>query len=142
VGIRVSFQTDKDLVVFDGMEGMPMDPSLVGKSVIGAKVGFDLILPLQSHSKLTTQVATALKLESSARYQTVLQALEDNSSLYFTDIVDALRSRDSREIALQLDELRNEGKLMCNNNGKYFLGQAEKVKLTFLAPSMGPKCPY
>jgi hypothetical protein len=59
------------------MEGMPMDPSLDGKSVIGAKAGFDLILPLQSHSKLTMQVAKALKLESSARYQTVLQALEE-----------------------------------------------------------------
>jgi hypothetical protein len=55
--------------------------------------------------------------------------------------VDALRSRDSREIALQLDELRNEGKLMCNSNGKYFLGQAEKGKTDLSGPQHGTQMP-
>jgi 2,5-furandicarboxylate decarboxylase 1 len=120
------FQADRDLVLFEGMMGMPMDPSLDGKGIIGAKAGFDMTLPLQSRGKLTMRVAKAPKLESAARYQTVTQALEENGPLFFTEIVDALGSRDGREIAVQLDELRSEGKLMRNADGQYLLGQAEK----------------
>jgi 3-polyprenyl-4-hydroxybenzoate decarboxylase len=136
------FQADKDLVVFNGMMGMPMDPSLDGQSVIGAKAGFDLTLPLQSHDKLTMRVAKAPKLENSACYQTVLQALEDKSPLYFTDIVDAIGSRDSREISLQLDELRKEGKLMRNSNGQYFLGKTEKGKTGLFGLENGDPNPH
>jgi 2,5-furandicarboxylate decarboxylase 1 len=120
------FQADKDLVVFDGMMGMPMDPSLDGKGIIGAKAGFDLTLPLQSRGKLTMRVAKASRLEGSARYQTVTQALEENTLMFFSEIVDALGSRDGREIAVQLDELRSDGKLMRNADGQYLLGQADK----------------
>jgi len=128
------FQADSDLVVFDGMMGMPMDPSLDGKGTIGAKAGFDLTLPLQSRGKLTMRVAKAPKLEGSARYQTVLKALEERGPLFFTDIVDALGSRDSREIAIKLDELRNDGKLMRNSDGQYLLGKTEKGKTGLFGP--------
>ena len=46
--------------------------------------------------------------------------------MFFSEIVDALGSRDGREIAVQLDELRTDGKLMRNADGQYLLGQAEK----------------
>ncbi len=120
------FQADRDLVLFEGMMGMPMDPSLDGKGIIGAKAGFDLTLPLQSRGKLTMRVAKASRLEGSARYQTVTQALEENTLMFFSEIVDALGSRDGREIAVQLDELRSDGKLMRNADGQYLLGQADK----------------
>ena len=136
------FQADKDHVVFNGMMGMPMDPSLDGQSVIGAKAGFDLTLPLQSRDKLTMRVAKAPKLKNSACYQTVLQALEDKSPLYFTDIVDAIGSRDSREISLQLDELRKEGKLMRNSNGQYLLGNTEKGKTGLFSLAHGAPNPH
>ena len=122
------FQADRDMIVFDGMMGMPMDPSLDGKGIIGAKAGFDLTLPIQSRNKLTMQVAKAPKIEGKARYQTVLKALESESPLFFSDIVAALGSRDSREVALQLDELRNSGKLLRNSDGQYLLGASEKGK--------------
>ena len=105
---------------------MPMDPSLDGKGITGAKAGFDLTLPLQSRGKLTMRVAKASRLEGSARYQTVTQALEENTLMFFSEIVDALGSRDGREIAVQLDELRCDGKLMRNADGQYLLGQADK----------------
>ena len=104
---------------------MPMDPSLEGKGVIGAKADFDLTLPLQSRGKFTMRVARAPRLKGPPRHQTVLQSLENHSPLYFTDIVDALGSRDSREIVLQLEALR-EGKLMRNSNGQYLLGKTER----------------
>jgi 2,5-furandicarboxylate decarboxylase 1 len=120
------FQADRDMVVFNGMMGMPMDPSLDGKGIIGAKAGFDLTLPLQSRGKLSMRVAKAPKIKSAARYQSVTQALKESGPLFFTDIVDALGSRDGREIAVQLDEIRGQGKLMRNGDGQYLLGQAEK----------------
>ena len=120
------FQADRDMVIFEGMMGMPMDPSLDSKDIIGTKAGFDLTLPLQSRGKLSMRVASAPKLEGAARYQTVPQALEENAPMFFSEIVDALGSRDGREIAVQLDELRADGKLMRNADGQYLLGQAEK----------------
>jgi len=72
------------------------------------------------------RVAKASKLESTARYKTVSQALEENGPLFFSHIVDALGSRDGREISVQLDELRNQGKLMRNSDGQYLLGKAKK----------------
>ena len=55
--------------------------------------------------------------------QTVAQALEQGP-MFFTDILNALGSRDGREIALELNELRGQGKLMRNGNGQYELGDA------------------
>jgi UbiD family decarboxylase len=128
------FQADRDLVVFDGMMGMPMDPSLDGKGIIGAKAGFDLTLPLQSGDKLTMRVAKAPKIKGPARYQTALNALEKESPLFFSDIVNALGSRDSREVAIQLDKLRNDGKLLRNSDGQYLLGDTEKGKTGLFGP--------
>ena len=55
------FQADRDLVLFQGMAGMPMDTSLDG-GTMGAKAGFDLTLPLGSRHKLTMKVATSAGL--------------------------------------------------------------------------------
>ena len=60
------------------------------------------------------------------RYQTVAQALEESGPLFFTEIVEALGSRDGREIAVQLDKLRDIGKLMRNGDGQYLLGEGEQ----------------
>ena len=128
------FQADRDLVVFDGMMGMPMDPSLDGKGIIGAKAGFDLTLPLQSGDKLTMRVAKAPKIKGPARYQTALNALEKESPLFFSDIVNALGSRDGREVAIQLDKLRNDGRLLRNSDGQYLLGDTEKGKTGLFGP--------
>jgi hypothetical protein len=60
--------------------------------------------------------------------------LEERGPLFFTDIVDALGSRDSREIAIKLDKLRNDGKLMRNSDGQYLLGKTEKGKTGLFGP--------
>ena len=63
-------------------------------------------------------------IEASARHQTVEQALEQGP-LFFTDIMNALGSRDGREIATELDRLRSKGRLMRNGKGQYVLGDSE-----------------
>jgi 3-polyprenyl-4-hydroxybenzoate decarboxylase len=117
------FQADRDLMVFNGIPGMPMDPSLDGRP-IGSKAGFDLTLPFGNRHKVTMQVARAAKVDGSPRYQTVRQALEASPPLYFADLMAAVGTKDGRDVTLQLNELRGEGKLMRNANGQYHLGKA------------------
>ncbi len=117
------FQADRDMIPFKGMPGMPMDPSLE-HGPFGTKAGFDMTLPLHRRHELMLTVATAPKIEGAARYQTVSQALEGSGPLFYADIMSALGSRDGREIAVQLDELRQDGKLMRDGDGRYLLGEA------------------
>ena len=48
--------------------------------------------------------------------------------------MNALGSRDSREVAIQLDKLRNDGKLLRNSDGQYLLGDTEKGKTGLFGP--------
>ncbi|MAF47996.1 MAG: UbiD family decarboxylase [Rhodospirillales bacterium] len=117
------FQADRDFMVFTGMMGMPMDPSLES-GLIGAKAGFDMTMPMSRGGQLMATVAEAPKIDAPARHQTVSQALEQGP-MFFTDVMSALGSRDGREVALALDELRQQGRLMRNGDGQYLLGEAE-----------------
>ena len=118
------FQADRDLVVFQGILGMPMDPSLDGGNM-GAKAGFDMTLPYGKGHQVTMMPARAPVIEGPARYQTVRQALEGSGPLYYADIMAAIGTRDGREVAAQLDEIRLEGKLARNANGQYLIGTAK-----------------
>ena len=118
------FQADRGLVVVTGLLGMPMDPSLDGGNM-GAKAGFDLTLPYGKGHQVTMKPASAPVIDGPARYQTVRAALEGAGPLYFADIMAAIGSRDGREVAVQLDEIRDEGKLARNANGQYLMGHAE-----------------
>ncbi len=115
------FQADRDMVVVTGMMGMPMDPSLE-HGPPGAKAGFDLTLPLFSRGTLMGTVAVAPRFTGAARHQTVEAALEAGP-LHFSAIMESLGSRDGREVALALDELRTAGRLMRNETGQYLLGE-------------------
>lgn len=108
------------------MMGLPMDPSLDGKGIIGAKAGFDLTLPLQSRSKLSMKVAMAPKLKLEKKYNSLKEAMEHKGPLFFFELIEIMGSSDGREISVQLDNLREEGLLMRNSDGQYLLGEAEK----------------
>ncbi len=118
------FQADRDFIVFEGMPGMPMDPSIVN-GPIGAKAGFDMTMPFNKKHLLSATPSYAPVIEGSARFQTAEQALEESGPLFFADVMAALGSRDGREVAVQLDELRMQGKLMRNGDGQYLLGEAK-----------------
>ena len=118
------FQADRDIIVMTGIMGMPMDPSLETDGPTGAKAGFDLTMPMSKKGSLMATVSGAPDLQGSARYQTVEQALEAGP-IYFTEIMEALGSRDGREIALELDALRQAGRLVRDENGRYLLGSAD-----------------
>ena len=116
------FQADEDLIVIGGMMGMPMDPSLDGRRT-GAKVGFDCTRPFgKGHQIIHTRCA-AKNFSGPARFSSVEAALA-TGPMFFAHIVEAVGSDDGREVALALDELRNQGKLGRDRDGRYHLTQA------------------
>jgi len=126
--LSTRFQADKDLVVLNDMLGMKMDPSLDGKT-LGTKAGFDLTMPFTRRRGVETWVPKAHKCEGTARFQTVRQAIE-SKPMFFTEIMDAIGSRDGRDIALQLDDIRHEGLLVRLQDGEYALADVKDPEIT------------
>ena len=54
------------------------------------------------------------------KFDTVQQALQ-SSPMHFGEILGAVGSRDGREVTIALDELRQAGKLIRQEDGKYAL---------------------
>ncbi len=127
------FQAERDTVILKNMAGMPLNPSLNGGGV-GDKAGFDLTLPLESRGRLTMRPAGAPVINGDARYQTVRQTLQEASPLFFAEIMQAVGSRDGREVSVQLTELRQDGILMRNSDGQYLLGKSEKGRTGLTDP--------
>ena len=117
------FQADQDLMIFENMVGMPMDPSLQGRPA-GSKAGFDCTMPFGRGSEIPLTRCAAKVFSGPARYQTVEQALEAEP-MFFSHIVEAIGSDDGREVACALDELRAAGKLGRDRDGRYHLATAQ-----------------
>ena len=113
------FQAHRDLMVFTGMKGMTMDPSLQGEKT-GAKAGFDCTMPVGRRGEIPLTRCAAKTFQGPARWQTVEQALE-SQPMFYADIVEGLGSDDGREIACRLDELRVKGRLGRDRDGRYHL---------------------
>ena len=113
------FQADQDITVFQGMLGMTMDPSLDGRRT-GAKAGFDCTRPLGREGQIPWMRCAAKRFEERARFMTAAQVLETGPKFY-TEIVESLGSDDGREVACALDELRQQGQLSRDRDGRYHL---------------------
>ncbi len=86
-----------------------------------AKVGFDLTRPLNQPDTIENRRAFPRRIgDRPARHQNARQALE-NGPLYFAQIMDLLASKDGREVALELDELREQGVLSRLDDGQWTL---------------------
>jgi 3-polyprenyl-4-hydroxybenzoate decarboxylase len=117
--LATRFQADRDLVVGTGYRALPLDPSLDGRTT-WAKAGFDLTLPFGKKEEIRFKVPEAPRLEGPARFQTVRAALE-SGPLFFGQIMEAVGSRDGREIVCELDEIRVGGGLHRLDDGRYAL---------------------
>src|SRR5499427_3266113 len=73
------FQADQDLVVLQGIMGMPMDPSLDGRRT-GAKAGFDCTRPFGREREVPLMRCAARVFKGPARFQTVEQALSSTDT--------------------------------------------------------------
>ena len=118
-------QADRDIFTFPERPGMPMDPSLnAGK--VGTKAGFDLTLPIKRRGELMLTVATAPKIKSSKRFKSAREAISEGGAMFLSDIIAAVGSKDGREVIMELDEIRQDGKLMRDKDGRYLIGDSTK----------------
>jgi UbiD family decarboxylase len=129
--LSTRFQADRDFVLVKGLPGSHMDPSLEGQAS-GAKAGFDCTVPFGRKVSVTTIVATAPVFGDGRRFQSVRAAVAAGP-IYFMDVMRAVGSNDGREIALELDALRQQGVLCRNSNGQYLLGVSKKDATAVLA---------
>jgi len=113
------FQADEDIVMLTGIMGQTMDPSLQGRRT-GAKAGFDCTMPFGRAVEIPLTRCAAKTFDGPVRYQTVEQALE-NAPMFYADIVEAIGSQDGRDVACTLDDLRQQGRLGRDSDGRYHL---------------------
>ena len=123
------FRADKDLIVGGGFEGAYMDPTMFGEQK-STKIGFDATAPYGHEDQVDYWRPKAPHLTGTPRYQTVRQALEAQP-LFFTQLMEAVGSRDGREVAMELYRLREEGVLDRNANGEWKLGKTGTSEAKF-----------
>ena len=113
------FRADKDLVVQGGFPPHYMDPAMEEGDLM-TKLGFDLTVPFGRPDRVDNRVAAAPRLDGPARFRTVRDALE-SEPMYFARLMEAVGSKDGREVTLELDALRKEGVLTRLDNGEWAL---------------------
>jgi hypothetical protein len=108
------------MITAAGLPGFYADPNADEARTV-AKVGFDLTRPVGQPDTIESRRAFARRIgDKPARHQNARQALE-SGPLYFAQIMDLVGSEDGREVALELDELREEGVLARLDNGEWTL---------------------
>ena len=117
------FQADQDLVILQGIPGMSMDPSLQGRRT-GAKSGFDCTKPFGRNHEIPLTRSAAKIFKGPARFQNIEQALA-TAPMFYADLVESIGSDDGREIACGLDELRQNGRLGRDRDGRYHLAPSK-----------------
>jgi 2,5-furandicarboxylate decarboxylase 1 len=122
--LSTRFRSDRDLVVAEGFAPFYMDPT-VGDHKTVAKLGFDLTAPYGQKETIETRRAFAPRFGASERatgkrFGSVREALEAGP-LFFMELMTALGSEDGRELALELDVLREEGILCRMPDGEWAL---------------------
>ena len=117
------FQADQDLMILQGIPGMSMDPSLQGRRT-GAKSGFDCTKPFGRGGEIPLTRSAATVFQGPARFQNIEQALA-TAPMFYADLVESIGSDDGREIACGLDDLRQNGRLGRDRDGRYHLAPSK-----------------
>lgn len=121
--VSTRFRADTDLIVEGGHQGAYMDPTMFGAEK-ATKMGFDATAPYGHEKQVDYWRPRAPHLTGTPRYQTVRQALEAQP-LFFSQLMDAVGSRDGREVAMELNRLREEGTLDRLSNGEWTVKKGE-----------------
>jgi 3-polyprenyl-4-hydroxybenzoate decarboxylase len=113
------FRAERDIVTKGGFPPHYLDP-MMEKGDVMMKAGFDLTVPSGSSERIENRVAQAPRFEGAGRFKNVCEALE-SEPMYFAQLMQALGSRDGREVAVELDRLREDGTLKRLENGEWAL---------------------
>lgn len=114
--LATRFQVSRDLVSGTDFRAIPLDPSLLGART-GSKAGFDLTLPFGWQKNQEFRVPVAPKFGPGGK-TSVREALQEGPK-YFSELMQAMGSRDGRDTTLMIDVLRDEGVLTRGADGRY-----------------------
>lgn len=135
--IGTRFQADRDLIVLERMHGMQMDPSLDGRAD-GAKAGFDCTRPFGRPRAVTSLVPAAKRLEGPGKFGSVEEALAAGP-LFFVHLMEAVGSSDGREVTMEIDRLRNAGRIGRDADGRFHLVASQPGRTAMVgAPGHDP----
>jgi 2,5-furandicarboxylate decarboxylase 1 len=126
------FQPHRDLMILEEIPGMQMDPSLEGHAT-GGKAGYDCTWPVGRPWAVQQLSPAAKRFSGEARHRSVEEALKAGP-LFFTHLMEALGSRDGREVTLELDALRRAGRLGRDSDGRYHLAESEPGRTAQIGP--------
>jgi 2,5-furandicarboxylate decarboxylase 1 len=116
------FQADRDLITGSGFRVVPLDPSLGGART-GAKLGFDCTIPFGKANTLEFTVPTPPVAKKGAQHKSAADALAAGPAS-FLELMEALNSKDGREIVRELDALYAARRLDRLDDGRYALKKA------------------
>jgi 3-polyprenyl-4-hydroxybenzoate decarboxylase len=115
----------RDVMIQAGMPGYYTDPIMLKNGTV-AKIGYDCTMLPEQREDFEFRRAWGYHVSTApARYQTVRQALE-SGPMYFSELMAALGSKDGREIAVALDQLREDGTLTRLKEGQWALKGIEQ----------------
>jgi UbiD family decarboxylase len=117
--LATRFRPDQDLIVAPGLRALPLDP-LVGPDRTGAKAGFDLTWPFGTHDAFERQVPAPPAFGQGPRFASVEAALRHGPKT-FVELMDAVGTRDGREVVAALAGLRADPGLDVIAGGRYQL---------------------
>jgi UbiD family decarboxylase len=114
------FSADRDIVVATGLPGFYADP-MADKDGLIAKAGFDCTAPHGQPDTIEHRRAFAPKASrGTLSNRNIAEALQ-TKPMHFGELATALGSADGREIALELDKLREQDLVTRLANGEWAL---------------------
>jgi 2,5-furandicarboxylate decarboxylase 1 len=114
--LATRFQAERDLFVEHGFRALPLDPSL-GADRLGSKAGFDLTWPFGQAETFERQVPEP-PAHKGAKFGSLLEALQHGPK-FFAELMDAIGSRDGRDIIRELETIRAEHAVVRDAEGRY-----------------------
>ncbi len=120
--LATRFQADRDLIVAERVNAIPLDPS-TGGAHQGAKCGFDLTVPYGQTGKFEWSVPEPPHYEGQ-RFPSLEAALGDGPKR-FEELMAATNSRDGRELVRGIEDLRRAKGLTRDAQGRYLIPRAD-----------------
>jgi 2,5-furandicarboxylate decarboxylase 1 len=113
------FHAGRDLVLADNLRGFYEDPTADGQGQL-SKMGFDVTAPASAAARIKGRRPRPPRLDGAPRFNSVRDALASGPK-NFMQLMSAMGSRDGRELALALGELRQRSELARLPDGEYAL---------------------
>jgi 3-polyprenyl-4-hydroxybenzoate decarboxylase len=113
------FRAGSDIVMATGYPGFYMDPTRDANGLVD-KVGFDLTAPYGVPDTIETRRPRAPRFNGQKRCATAREALA-SGPMFFSQIMEALGSKDGREVALELHAIHEQGLLTRLADGEWAL---------------------